>query len=289
MSELFPAVSPAETVPQATGVRTPLSYLGGSRRNPWIGRIVFLVAIAAARRAADDPRRPDRGHGSGRSTSATPPSPSASTSPGATAACSCSARACSSGSAPTRWACTSRWSRSGPGSCPSFMSLYGDQTELPLVWKPFENLWVTVVLALLVPMALAGAFGWLVFSRRVRGPYFALLSQAMALDLHADHGRPAEDVRRHERPHRLPDRVRAQQVRAGDEHVPLLRRRRAARRRLPRRPAPRAQPVRAAAAGRARPRGPRPLPRLQPGRRQDVRVRRRRRRWPARPAPSRPR
>ena len=69
----------------------------------------------------------------------------------------------------------------GPGELPSFMALYGDQTQLPLIWRPFEHLWVSVVLALLVPMALAGAFGWLVFSRRVRGPYFALLSQAMAL------------------------------------------------------------------------------------------------------------
>jgi urea transport system permease protein len=69
----------------------------------------------------------------------------------------------------------------GPGQLPSFMALYGDQTDLPLVWKPFEHLWVSVALALLVPMALAGAFGWLVFSRRVRGPYFAVLSQAMAL------------------------------------------------------------------------------------------------------------
>ncbi len=68
-----------------------------------------------------------------------------------------------------------------PGQMPSFMALYGDQTELPLLWKPFENLWVSVVLALAIPMVIAGAFGWLVFSRRVRGPYFAVLSQAMAL------------------------------------------------------------------------------------------------------------
>ena len=43
-----------------------------------------------------------------------------------------------------------------PGQLPSFMSLYGDQTELPLIWKPFEHLWFSVVLALLVPMAVAG-------------------------------------------------------------------------------------------------------------------------------------
>ena len=118
----------------------------------------------------------------------------------------------------------------------------------------------------------AGALGWLVFSRRIRGPYFALLTQATALDLHADPGRPAEDSRRHQRPHQLPDRVRPQQVRAGHEQVPLLRRRRSccsscSSIALP----PRAQPLRPAARGRPRRRGPRALPRLRPGRRQDVR------------------
>ena len=67
------------------------------------------------------------------------------------------------------------------GELPSFMALYSDQTSLPWIWQPFEHLWLSVALALVIPMALAAAFGWLVFSRRVRGPYFALLSQAMAL------------------------------------------------------------------------------------------------------------
>ena len=49
----------------------------------------------------------------------------------------------------------------GPGELPSFMALYGDQTELPLIWKPFENLWVSVVLALLIPMlSPARSAGW---------------------------------------------------------------------------------------------------------------------------------
>ena len=38
-----------------------------------------------------------------------------------------------------------------PGELPSFMALYGDQTSLPLIWKPFEHLWLSVVLALLHP------------------------------------------------------------------------------------------------------------------------------------------
>jgi urea transport system permease protein len=68
-----------------------------------------------------------------------------------------------------------------PGALPQFMSLYGDQTELPWLWKPFDSLGFTVVAAVLVPTAVAALLGWLVFHRRVRGPYFALLTQATAL------------------------------------------------------------------------------------------------------------
>ena len=113
----------------------------------------------------------------------------------------------------------------------------------------------------------------------------ALLRAAQPGDgagLHADHGRPAEDVRRHQRAHRLPDRVRPQQVRPGDQQVPVLRRRRRAARRVPRRPPHRQEPLRAPARRGARPRGPGAVPRLQPGGRQDVRLRRRRRHGRAR-------
>ncbi|MDD9371165.1 MAG: urea ABC transporter permease subunit UrtC [Acidimicrobiales bacterium] len=68
-----------------------------------------------------------------------------------------------------------------PGQLPQFMALYGNQTELPLIWRPFEHLWFAGAAALLVPMLVAGLLGWLVFRRRVRGPYFALLTQATAL------------------------------------------------------------------------------------------------------------
>lgn len=68
-----------------------------------------------------------------------------------------------------------------PGQLPQFMALYGNQTELPLIWRPFEHLWFAAAAALLVPMLVAGLLGWLVFRRRVRGPYFALLTQATAL------------------------------------------------------------------------------------------------------------
>ena len=67
------------------------------------------------------------------------------------------------------------------GALPQFMSLYGDQTSLPLLWRPFQSPWAAWILAVLVPMAVAGLLGWLVFHRRVRGPFFAILTQATAL------------------------------------------------------------------------------------------------------------
>jgi urea transport system permease protein len=69
----------------------------------------------------------------------------------------------------------------GPGEMPQFMSLYSDYTELPMLWKPFEHLWFAAAAAVIVPMIVAAASGWLVFHRRIRGPYFALLTQAAAL------------------------------------------------------------------------------------------------------------
>ncbi len=67
------------------------------------------------------------------------------------------------------------------GSLPSFMGLYSDYKELPLVWRPFAHLWFAAVAAVLVPMALAAVLGLLVFKRRIRGPFFAILTQATAV------------------------------------------------------------------------------------------------------------
>ena len=64
---------------------------------------------------------------------------------------------------------------------PSFMSLYGDRTSLPLLWRPFSSLWFTIVAAVVVPALVGALLGLLVFRRRVRGPFFALLTQATAL------------------------------------------------------------------------------------------------------------
>jgi urea transport system permease protein len=69
----------------------------------------------------------------------------------------------------------------GAGELPSFMSLYGDFDTLPLLWRPFEQLWFAVLAAVLIPMLLAGGLGLLVFKRRIRGAFFALLTQATAV------------------------------------------------------------------------------------------------------------
>jgi urea transport system permease protein len=67
------------------------------------------------------------------------------------------------------------------GQLPQFMSLYSDYRELPLLWRPFEHLWFAVAASILVPMLLASLLGYLVFRRRIRGPYFAIVTQATAL------------------------------------------------------------------------------------------------------------
>lgn len=69
----------------------------------------------------------------------------------------------------------------GKGQLPHFMALYSNYKHLPLIWRPFGNFWFAAAAAVLLPMIVAGLLGWLVFSRRIRGPYFALLTQATAL------------------------------------------------------------------------------------------------------------
>ncbi|MBO0924895.1 urea ABC transporter permease subunit UrtC [Cellulomonas sp. zg-ZUI199] len=70
-------------------------------------------------------------------------------------------------------------SDAGPGGVPDFMLLYGDGV-VPGWWEPFRSPLVTVLAILLLPAAVATLLGLAVFRRRVRGAYFAILSQALA-------------------------------------------------------------------------------------------------------------
>ena len=68
----------------------------------------------------------------------------------------------------------------GPGNLPDFMQLYGQVESLPWWWEPFASPFFAIAAVVLLPMFLAFLLGSLVFRRRVRGAYFAILSQALA-------------------------------------------------------------------------------------------------------------
>ncbi len=63
---------------------------------------------------------------------------------------------------------------------PDFM-VWNGLTSLPWFWKPFSSFGVAIVMALVLPAAVAAILGWLTFLNRIRGVYFAILTQALAL------------------------------------------------------------------------------------------------------------
>ncbi|OLR90299.1 urea ABC transporter permease subunit UrtC [Actinokineospora bangkokensis] len=67
----------------------------------------------------------------------------------------------------------------GAGGVPDFMKLYGDG-RVPGWWEPFRSPVVTLVGVVVIPGLVALGLGAAVFRRRVRGAYFAILSQALA-------------------------------------------------------------------------------------------------------------
>jgi len=68
----------------------------------------------------------------------------------------------------------------GPGEIPDFM-VWSGLDALPAWWRPFANPAIALAGVVLVPAAIAAAYSWLVFRRRVGGVYFALITQALAL------------------------------------------------------------------------------------------------------------
>lgn len=67
----------------------------------------------------------------------------------------------------------------GPGKVPDFMALISSD-GLPAWWEPFRSGPVTLVAIVLVPALVAALLGLATFRRKVRGAYFAILSQALA-------------------------------------------------------------------------------------------------------------
>lgn len=67
---------------------------------------------------------------------------------------------------------------SGP-QLPDFMTWSGVES-LPWLWEPFKSAAFSIAACVVIPMVVAAVLGTLIFRQRVRGAYFAILSQAMA-------------------------------------------------------------------------------------------------------------
>ncbi|WP_447980710.1 urea ABC transporter permease subunit UrtC [Candidatus Nitrospira bockiana] len=63
---------------------------------------------------------------------------------------------------------------------PDFM-VWNQVKDLPWFWKPFYSFPFALLAAILVPTIFAGIFGFLAFRSRIRGVYFAIITQALAL------------------------------------------------------------------------------------------------------------
>jgi urea transport system permease protein len=63
---------------------------------------------------------------------------------------------------------------------PDFM-VWNRVTALPIFWRPFGSAIFTAVAIVAVPALFALAFGFLAFRSRIRGVYFSIITQALAL------------------------------------------------------------------------------------------------------------
>ena len=63
---------------------------------------------------------------------------------------------------------------------PDFM-VWNQVKELPWFWKPFSSFGFSLLAVVLVPMTFAALFGFLAFRSRIRGVYFSIITQALAL------------------------------------------------------------------------------------------------------------
>ena len=68
----------------------------------------------------------------------------------------------------------------GPKGVPDFMVLYGNGT-MPSWWGPFRSGGFTIFAILALPAVVAFILGYAILKRRVKGAYFAILTQALAV------------------------------------------------------------------------------------------------------------
>lgn len=67
----------------------------------------------------------------------------------------------------------------GPGKVPDFMSWSGVE-RLPAAYEPLRHAWIALPAVVMVPTLIAAGLGTLIFRQKVRGAYFAILTQALA-------------------------------------------------------------------------------------------------------------
>ncbi|HWJ98932.1 MAG TPA: urea ABC transporter permease subunit UrtC [Acidimicrobiales bacterium] len=68
----------------------------------------------------------------------------------------------------------------GPGGVPDFMTLYGNGT-MPGWWEPFRSGPFTLFMIVAAPAVISFILGYGILKRRVKGAYFAILTQALAV------------------------------------------------------------------------------------------------------------
>jgi len=68
----------------------------------------------------------------------------------------------------------------GPGNVPDFMQLYGNGT-MPGWWEPFRSGAFTLIAIVALPAIVSFVLGFAILKRRVKGAYFAILTQALAV------------------------------------------------------------------------------------------------------------
>jgi len=68
----------------------------------------------------------------------------------------------------------------GPDGVPDFMTLYGNGT-MPGWWEPFRSGPFTIFAIVALPAVVSFLLGYAILKRRVKGAYFAILTQALAV------------------------------------------------------------------------------------------------------------
>ncbi|HEX9998546.1 MAG TPA: urea ABC transporter permease subunit UrtC [Abditibacterium sp.] len=66
------------------------------------------------------------------------------------------------------------------GALPDFMDWNG-LTALPAWWKPFGNGFFAIAMSMILPATLAALLGYFTFKNRIKGVFFSILSQALAI------------------------------------------------------------------------------------------------------------